>query len=141
MRKFFRGIQAMGVVALALLLAAGAALLLHAPLFLEGKNYELYLSPSSSSLVLLTDDPVRDKLFCPVMGESVRYDGDKKDELIARFRAEILFTEEAAGVTNYYCYSPLIGGGIALNGYTVNLHIATSQEQTAAGSPIIFGGS
>ena len=125
MRKFFRGIQAMGVVALALLLAAGAALLLHAPLFLEGKNYELYLSPSSSSLVLLTDDPVR----------------DKKDELIARFRAAILFTEEAAGVTNYYCYSPLIGGGIALNGYTVNLHIATSQEQTAAGSPIIFGGS
>lgn len=141
MRKFFRGIQAMGVVALALLLAAGAALLLHAPLFPEGKNYELYLSPSSSSLVLLTDDPVRDKLFCPVMGESVRYDGDKKDELIARFRAEILFTEEAAGVTNYYCYSPLIGGGISLNGYTVNLHIATSREQTAAGSPIIFGGS
>ncbi len=141
MRKFFRGIQAMGVVALALLLAAGAALLLHAPLFPRGKNYELYLSPSSSSLVLLTDDPVRDKLFCPVMGESVRYDGDKKNELIARFRAEILFTEEAAGVTNYYCFSPLIGGGIALNGYTVNLHIATSQEQTAVGSPIIFGGS
>ncbi len=140
MAKFFRGIRAMFITALALLSAAAAVLLLHAPLFEEGKNYELYLSPSSSSFVRLSDDPVRDKLFLPVTGESVRYDGNKKDELIARFCAKILFTEEAAGVTGYYCYSPFIGGGIRLNGYTVNLHIALSAEQTAVGSPLIFGG-
>lgn len=140
MRRFLRGVRAFIILLIAVACAAAAVLLLHAPVFEEGKHYELYLSPSSSSLTAQTSDPLRDKLSLPVKGESVHYDGDQKDALIARFRAKILFTEEAAGVVNYYCSSPLISGGIALNGYMVNLHIAVSEAQTAAGTPLIFGG-
>ncbi len=140
MAKIFRGIWAVCVALVALACAFFAALLLHAPVFEGGKGYELYLSPSSSSLTVQSGDPARDKLFLPVRGESVRYDGDRRDELLTRFRAEILFTEEAAGVVNYYCHSPVLGEGVELNGWEVNLHIAVSKAQTAAGTPLIFGG-
>lgn len=135
-----RGVRAILITLLALACAAGAVLLLHAPVFEEGKGYELYLAPSSSALTLSSGDPVKDKLFSSVKGESVRYDGDKKNELMTRFRAKVLFTEEAAGVTNYYCYSPLLKESVLLNGQRVNLHIAVSSSQTAAGTPMIFGG-
>lgn len=140
MAKFFRGILSGCIVLLALACGAFAALLLHAPVFAGGKGYELYLSPSSSALTVQSEVPARDKLFLPVQGESVRYDGDKRDELLTRFRAEVLFTEEAAGVVNYYCHSPVLGESVLLNGRAINLHIAVSKEQTAAGTPLIFGG-
>lgn len=70
----------------------------------------------------------------------MRYTGDRAEELISRFRAKILFTEEAAGVVNYYCYSPLLKNTVLIGGKTVNLHIACSGSETAAGTPVIFGG-
>lgn len=140
MRRFLRGMRALFIVALILAVAAGTILLLHAPVFEKGSGYELYLAPHSSALTIRTDDPARDKLKYVVKGESVRYDGDEKDALIARFRAKVLMTEEAAGVVNYYCFSPLLGEGVSLYGRTVNLHIAVSKTQTAVGTPLIFGG-
>ena len=140
MRRFLRGLKAIFTVLVCILLAIALVFLIHSPVFQEGKAYELYLAPSSSSLTVETKSPVLDKLFLPVKGESVRYDGDKKEELLTRFHAEILFTEEAAGVTNYYCFSPFLGGGVLLFGEKVNLHIALSNSQTAVGTPLIFGG-
>lgn len=140
MRMVLRGMRAIFITIIALACAAGAILLLHAPVFEEGKRYELYLAPSSSALMLESGDPALDKLLYSVKGESVSYDGDKKMQLMTRFRAKVLFTEEAAGVTNYYCYSPLLKESVALRGQRVNLHIAVSEQETAAGTPIIFGG-
>ncbi len=141
MRAFLRGICGIFIVAVAVLCGGAAAILLHAPVFENGKNYELYLSPSSSALTVVSGCPALDKPKFSVRGESVRYDGDRRDALLERFHAEVLFTEEAAGVINYYCYSPLLGGTVGLCGRAVNLHIAVSNGQTAVGTPLIFGGS
>ncbi len=138
--RILRGIKAVFITTLSVACGAAATFLLHAPVFERGNAYELYLSPSSSALTVLSGDPLLDKLSLPVRGESVRYGGDKKEELIARFHAEILFTESAAGVVNYYCRSPFLGEGVVLMGQNVNLHIAVSEAQTAVGTPLIFGG-
>lgn len=139
MKRFFHGIKGVCCIGLAVLCAGAAVLLLRLPLFEGGRGYELYPTAFSSA-VLQSEDPLLDKCRMAVRGESVRYDGDKKDALIARFCAKVLFTEEACGVVNYYCYSPLLRGGVRIYGRLVNLHIALSGEQTAVGSPLILGG-
>ena len=127
------------------LLASAAALLLvrgarSAPVFEPGIAYELYTGSSSEEIVR-TGSPFLIKLLrTDIRGESTRYAGDRAEELIASFDASVCFVEEAAGVTNYYCYTPRLGHGIALFGHTVNLHIAVGDGYTAAGTPIVFGG-
>ena len=81
------------------------------------------------------------KLFTPVAGESARYAGDRCEGIREQFSARLLFTEEVCGVVNYYLYSPRLGEGVVLNGFLVNLHIAVGEEQTAVGTPLIFGGA
>ena len=111
-----------------------------APVFEGGLSYELYTGTSSAEIVS-TNCPALAKLFrADIRGESVRYAGDRLHDLMERFSPEICFTEEAAGVTNYYCYTPSLGHGIALRGHIVNLHIAVGEGYTAAGTPLIFGG-
>lgn len=110
------------------------------PVFEGGSGYELYTGTSSGAIIE-TQNPALAKFFCPrVLGESARFEGDRCEELRDRFQAHLLFTEEAAGVTNYYLYSPLLGHGTVLCGEVVNLHIAVCGERTAAGTPLIFGG-
>ena len=140
MRRFLWWMKAAGVVLGCALCAVFVLLLLHAPVFAGGFGYELYYGDSSSCLLKRTDEPLFDKLAGGVMGESARYAGDRYEEIKARFHAELLFEEDVCGVKNYYLYSPDLGGGVYLNGYLVNLHIATGKEETAAGTPLIFGG-
>lgn len=141
MRKIWVVAKAFFIVLSSLGCAAFALFLAHAPAFEIGQGYELYCGASSSALVVRTDNPACDKILLGgVKGESVRYRGDCARELISRYRADVLFTEEAGGVTNYYCHSPLFGAGVAIGGYVVNLHLAVGEEQTAAGMPLIFGG-
>ena len=129
------------VIAAALVLGclAFTFALLHSPVFERGERHEFYTGTSSDEIVLARS-PLEKLLLSNIKGESVRYEGDRAEELIARFNAEILFTEEAAGVTNYYCYSPMLKGGVVLCGALVNLHVAVSGNRTAAGTPVIFGG-
>ncbi len=127
-----------------LMAAALAAFILYAvrsePVFEAGKGYEFYLGTSSSEIVC-TETPALSKLFLPqVKGESVRYEGERFKELQEKFDAQLLFVEEAGGVTNYYLHSPKLGSGVLLEGEEVNLHIAVGNGQTAAGTPLIFGG-
>ena len=140
MRRFLCFLRAAGTVLGCIACAVFALLLLHAPVFAGGEGYEVYYGDSSSCLIERTDEPLLTKLAGGVKGESARFAGDRYEELKARFHAELLFEEEACGVTNYYLYSPDLGGGVYLNGYLVNLHIATGKEETAAGTPLIFGG-
>lgn len=114
--------------------------LLHAPAFENGESYTFYLGANSSSLAVSSNSPARDKLLLNVKGESVQYAGNQVEKLQEKFRARLLFTEESCGVINYYFSSPMLGNGVSLNGYAVNLHIAVGAEKTVAGTPLIFGG-
>lgn len=84
--------------------------------------------------------------FARIEGESVRFarEGESAEALsvwITKiYGAEVLFTEEAAGVTSYYCYTPDWKNDIAVSGQRVNLHIAVSEEECVVGTPIIFDG-
>ena len=140
MRKTLQAAKAILTLVLVLFCALFVLCLSCSPVFDMGESYEVYYGQSSSSLMKSTENPLLEKLTGKVAGESVRYEGDQYEALKAKFGATLLFTEEACGVTNYYLYSPVLGGGVALGGYTVNLHIAVSAEQTAAGTPLIFGG-
>ena len=110
------------------------------PVFLPGEGYEFSLGASSSAAIVASDDAFAKLTLANVRGESVRYRGDRRGELLSRFRARVLFTEVACGVTNYYCYSPFLDDSVELSGELVNLHIAVGNGQTAAGTPLIFGG-
>ena len=139
MRKFLFTIKAF----LSAVLVAGclvfAYALIHSPVFHRGERYEFYTGTSSDG-VISARSPLEKLAYAKVKGESVRYQGDRAEELISLFNARVLFIEEAAGVTNYYCYSPALDDAVLLNGRRVNLHIAVNGEKTAAGTPIIFGG-
>ena len=141
MRGFLAKIKGGSVLLIALLCALFACALLRVPVFEGGEGYELYLGGSSSATIVSTQIPALDKLLhMGVKGESARYEGDLYEALKDRFHAKLLFTEEAAGVTNYYLLSPSLGPGVLLAGRRVNLHIAVGRGQTAAGTPLIFGG-
>ena len=141
MRRIGNTIKIAFVALAATVCAAIVFLLTLSPVFPRGEYYELYLGENSSGPCVATENPFLDKLrLGGVRGESVRYAGDRADELLSRYHARVLYEEPACGVMNYYCYSPLLGNSVRLMGYYVNLHIAVSETQTAAGTPIIFGG-
>lgn len=141
MRRIFSAAKAAGILILCAAYVFAFALFVHCPVFGSGSGYELYVSDSSSSPIVRTEDPLREKLSLNrIAGESVRYDGNRYEALKEQFSAVLLFTEEACGVTNYYLYSPLLGTPLDLKGHPVNLHIAVTEESTAAGTPLIFGG-
>ena len=135
-----KGLRTVSVLLATMLCVFAAYALLRAPVFENGLYYELYCGTSSAEIVL-SENPALTKLVrLDVRGESVRYGGNRYEELKEKYAAELLFTEEAAGVVNYYLYSKKLPEGVWLNGKKINLHIAVSEEQTAAGTPIIFGG-
>lgn len=140
MRKIKTTVKSVAAFYGALVLAGFAYVLYRSPVFEKGTGYELYAGASSSACIVSTQNPLFDKLFTPVAGESVRYAGNRYEEIKERFSAELLFCENVCGVQNYYLYSPLLKSAVTLNGFTVNLHVAVSEEQTAAGTPLIFGG-
>ena len=141
MRKIFQGTIGTIFVLGVLLCGVFLYVLLHAPVFETGETYTFYLGANSSALSVSSDTPLLDKLtLSGIKGESVQYSGDKLQELKEKYRAELLFTEEACGVTNYYFYAPALRGAVAVKGRLVNLHIAVSAEKTVAGTPLIFGG-
>ena len=140
MRKIYHACKAFAILFCSLGAVLFALLLYRAPVFPKGEGYELYFGNSSSAQCIRTDNPLLQKLLTGATGESVRYAGDRYEELKEKFGAKLLFTETVCGVTNYYLYSPVLGQTVTVGGYSVNLHVAVSEEQTAAGTPLIFGG-
>ena len=140
MRKTLQAAKAIITLLLAILCALFALVLCYSPVFDMGEVYEVSYGLSSSAQTKRTENPLFEKLTGAVAGESVRYAGDRYEALKEKFGATLLFTEEACGVTNYYLYSRDLGEGCAVGGYLVNLHIAVSEEETAVGTPLIFGG-
>ena len=139
MRRFLFAMRLSFIFAGAALCVLFALVVAARPVFAQGTAYELYLGTSSGQIIE-TRHPVIDKLRYPIVGESVRYEGDRLLELQKAYRAEVIFTEKAGDVVNYYLYSPMLGAGVCLKEGYINLHIALSHGTTAAGTPLIFGG-
>lgn len=139
MRGAFLAIKAFLLTAVAVSCVLFVYVLFTASVFPSGERHEFYKGTSSEEIVL-SRSPYEKLFLSNVKGESVRYAGDRAEEMIKRFNAEILFTEEAAGVVNYYCYSPMLENNVLIGEERVNLHIACNGEETAAGTPVIFGG-
>lgn len=138
MKRKFGALRDGLILCLSLVCAAALYLVWQLPVFPMGNGYTYYYGEHSSAEAQTTER----FMLKPqgVKGESTVYDGSRTEELIASYRATVLFTETACGVVNYYCYSPCLSSGIELCGAFVNLHIAESATQTAVGSPVIFGG-
>lgn len=139
MRRIFNVVKAFILTAVAAACVAFAYALASSPVFTGGERYEFYKGTSSGEIVL-SRSPYEKLLLSGVKGESARYTGDRAKEIMERFGAEILFTEEAAGVVNYYCYSPALENAVWIGDKKVNLHVACNGTETAAGTPVIFGG-
>ncbi len=116
--------------------------------FRPGRAYTFYCGSASSQAEIVTcksSDAARYKYFLggAVAGESTVYAAGEATaaEILASFEAELLFSEEAAGTTSYYAYTPSLGAPVEIGGYAVNLHVAVrAGGETAAGTPLIFGG-
>ncbi len=141
MRTFWKNCKGILIIVSAFACAILLYCLTNAPVFSGGTGYELYYGNSSSAQVVRPDGVAVYKwIHGGAQGESVRYDGNRVQELLQEFLATVLWEEEACGIINYYCYSPKLKNGVELCGEFVNLHIAVSASQTAVGTPVIFGG-
>ena len=99
-----------------------------------------YLFDASSQALQKRTLRFRDVFF--VRGQSVAFENAELEieSLLQEYAAQTLVMETVGNVTSYYCYSPVFGAGVSVNGYEVNLHIAKSGTRYTLGTPIIFGG-
>ncbi len=105
---------------------------------LAGDRYYYLRTPSSQAEIKRELSP--SELFL-VQGESVTlFDSRSAEEILEQYEGEVLFVEESGGVTSYYCYARKLRGGVVVQTYFVNLHIAVAEGRTTVGSPLIFGG-
>ncbi len=114
-------------------------------LFEGALSYTFYsLRQNSNAQITVSDAEHALSVRCGIQnitGESAVY-ADAADAFFQaeKYGAELLFTEKAAGVTNYYYRSARLPDGVALFGKQVNLHIAVREGGACVGSPLIFGG-
>lgn len=108
---------------------------------IDGKRTFYLYSASSQAVIKQKITPL--ELFF-VKGECVTLTYTDQEqtlqEILALYKAEILFEEKAGGTHSYYCNAKSWLQGTRINGVVVNLHIAFSEEACAVGSPLIFGG-
>jgi len=134
---------------ISLILSAGTIYLFYsmrgALKFAEGKEYTFYVGSSSSEAEIITVYSSAEEAAAnlkDIRGESTLY--PYSEGLIAQLEkayfAEEVFYESCCGVQSFYYYSPLFSGYVIIEGYAVNLHIASDGENIKIGTPIIFGG-
>ena len=75
-------------------------------------------------------------------GVSVSFAGDASDleEWLELLRADKIFCETIGdGIVCVYGYSPLLKGGIQVDGRKINVQIALNQGTVHIGSPLLLG--
>lgn len=117
----------------------------------ELKGERTYFLDSASSQCLLKTQLTLSEIG-RVKGECVQFDLQNYDggryatseeiarNILERYKAKTLLTEEVDRIVSYYAYTPLLQGGLFLQGVRINLHIAISQTRCVVGTPVIFGG-
>ena len=107
-----------------------------------GENYVFYCGTSSSDCKTVRADKNAKltRIFLSnVCGEGTEFKELDIDTFLLSVNGEIVFSETAAGITNYYCTANLPYSTV-LDGTAINLHIAVCENSVKVGSPIIFGG-
>lgn len=138
-RKFFAACRGIATLLACLICLFALYAFNRAPLFVGATGYVFYTGDSAHPQ-FSSSNPALDKLIFCTAGESGVYGGDCVERIKEEFCAEVCFEERVGGIVNYYCYSPKLKGGVRLNGFTVNLHVAAGEGYTAVGTPLIFGG-
>ena len=126
---------------LAAAMVLAALYLPKSPAFDETGVYTLYRYSASS---LSTQENLTGGVIFnarSVEGESVMYlsDAFSLSELLEKYDADLLFSEQAGDVICYYAYSPALSYRATLYGVTVNLQIAVENQRITLGTPLIFG--
>lgn len=116
---------------------------------IEGKRAFFLDSASSQGLQkveLSLMDVIRIKGEC-VQTDKTTYTGGRylsneelAQEIAQKYRAEIMFFEEACGIVSYYAYTGAWADSVFLYGRKVNLHIAVDADKVTIGTPMVFGG-
>ena len=140
-----RWFTVMGAMAMSLALLFVPQLMDKGLLFDGAESYTFYSqSESSQAQIVLADasEALAVKWsIASLTGESARYeDAEEAFAQAEKYRAELLIVRTVQDVTDYYYYSPCLGGGVVLEGKKVNLHIAVRGSSANIGSPLIFGG-
>ena len=110
--------------------------------FNGGYNYVFYCGTSSADCrVMRADGNAKlTRIFLNnVCGESAEFKELDIEKFLLSVGGEIVFSESAAGITNYYC-SANLPYSVAIDGTEINLHIAVCENSIKVGTPIIFGG-
>ncbi|MCH5143247.1 MAG: hypothetical protein J1G07_06030 [Clostridiales bacterium] len=110
--------------------------------FNGGYNYVFYCGTSSADCrVVRADGNAKlTRIFLNnVCGESAEFKELDIEKFLLSVGGEIVFSESAAGITNYYC-SANLPYSVAIDGTEINLHIAVCENSIKVGTPIIFGG-
>lgn len=76
-----------------------------------------------------------------VDGVAVSFSGELSDvvETAQKLSLNVVFEESVANVATIYGYSPLVKGGIFVDGQYINVQIAYSDGIVKVGSPLILG--
>ena len=76
-----------------------------------------------------------------ILGESMFFKNVEVNSLLKTLSANILWTEQIVeeNLTILYCYSPNIPKTVRLNNNNINLQIATTDDYTVLGWPMILG--
>ena len=107
-----------------------------------GADYVFYCGTSSADckVVRASGNAKLTRLFLSnVCGEGAEFKELDIDKFLSGVGGKIIFSENAAGITNYYCTADL-PYSVAIDGTVINLHIAVCEGVVKVGTPIIFGG-
>ena len=76
-----------------------------------------------------------------IIGESIYFDQLEIGNALSTLNAQVMFTEYiySRDLTIIYCSSPLIEKSVVVKDYIVNLQIATTDNYTVIGWPMILG--
>ena len=104
----------------------------------KGNGGEFYLYESSSRAKITKNPRGLELLF--VTGQCEGYEVENWEEFYRavqrEYRARLQFEEGE----EYFFYSPLLQGGVRLDGYLVNLHLVRRGNAVKIGTPLVFGG-
>jgi hypothetical protein len=102
-----------------------------------------YIPNGSGAIVKTTfaDYPSALANCTAVKGTSIEFAGTPSDinAILSRLEVTVISSDGAADVASIYGYSPLVKGGIAVDGHVINIHIAYSGGTVSIGSPLILG--
>ncbi len=78
-------------------------------------------------------------LFCPYKYQRIELNAIEAKQALENLMIEVVATENFDTVCVFYGRSPLIYGGVTVNGQEVNIMIATRKDCVIVGTPVLKG--